>query len=494
MRWWTRQQLNSPNPERRRAALERLVLRASSGLEGAALQALSDSDPLVRLGAVEALTQLTPERALVCLTKAAGHPDPILRERSVRALACFRGHSVVETLRRALRDSGDGVRTAAARALTTLGWRPESEAEQAAWAVARHDFNGAARFGASALESLLLAVADSSNADRRGAVLALAQIADTRATDAIISAARDPDPNVKVAALEALGDLEEAAAADAARAALRDGNANVRAAAAESLGRMADAGSLHPLSKAIKDVNWEVRKAAAEALGKLRDERALAPLVSGLTDSDPDVRLASVEALGRLGFEGATEPLIGSLIDEHAPVRRAADGALRRIDVRWEHSLAAQAALPRLKAALNANDYLVRQSAADVLMRIGAGTTAQPHPSALSRAAAHRRQASVEVFTACLANPDRDVRLAAVEALGRVLEPATRAALERVAGDAEEDEWVRDAARTVVPRLAAVRRHPEASPRAEPGEGKIVALSLWDREPKAAETLSGRGA
>ncbi|MFO1497654.1 MAG: HEAT repeat domain-containing protein [Verrucomicrobiota bacterium] len=243
-------------------------------------------------------------------------------------------------------------------------------------------------------------------------------------------------------------------------------------------------GRLTSYWKTAKDANWEVRKASVEALGRLKDERALSPMIERLADTDADVRLATVEALGQLAFNGAVEALIGSLIDEHAPVRRAAEGALRRIDRTWEQSEATQGAAPKLKAALNANDYTVRQAAADVLNKIGAGTAVQRTPATLSHAAAHRRHAAVEVFTACLVNLDRDVRLAAVEALGRISDAGSRSALHELSTDPEEDEWVRSAAESVLPKLGGTCRAQVLPGATDPGRDKIVPLTLWDRDAK----------
>ena len=484
MQWWTRQQINSRNPEKRKAALERLALRPSASTEAAALQGLSDPDPLVRLAAVEVLTQLKAERAMICLVKSIRHLDPIVRERIARALGCYRDEHATEALRSALRDTHDGVRTAAARGLEGTGWRPTSPADQAAWAVSRHDFNAASACGAAAIEPLLTVLGDTTYSNRRAAVTALAAIGDTRATKALITSARDPDPSVRVVALEALGELREPTATEALRAGLRDSNANVRAAAAESLGRVHDLGAVDLLERGLTDGHWEVRKASVEALGRLKSPHAVSALVERLSDSDDDVRLCTVDALGQFECGEAKEALIGALVDAHAPIRRSAESALRRIDARWEQSESAHAATAKLKLALNANDYPVRQAAADLLMKIGGGAVVERLPSGLSHASGQRRQAALEVFKACLDNADRDLRLAAVEALGRIMEPQCQAALQEVAADPSEDRWVRAAAESILPKLLPTREAPELTAVQDTGRDKIVPLSLWDREAK----------
>ncbi len=484
MQWWTRQQLTSRDPKRRITALGKLAEHPSSSSEALALQLVEDADPGVRLAAIEVLTQLPHDRAAVCLTKCSRHADPAIRERCLRGLASLKDPELAAPLSGFLRDSQLSVRTAAARTLEQLGWKPSNEVETALLAVANQDFSSAAQCGAVAIEPLLAVLADPGYSNRRAVVLALAEIGDVRTTKALMSATRDVDPSVRVVAFEALGDLNEPGVADTVRLGLRDTNANVRAACAESVGRLGDLGAVELLLTTVRDNHWSVRKASVEALGRLKDHRAMTALVSRLSDSDHDVRLAAADALGNLRSPGAIEALIGALIDAHAPVRRAAGNSLRRIDSHWEQSVGAQAAAPRLKGALNTNDYLVRQAAADILTRIGAAAAVDREPAALSHASLYRKQASLEVFLSCLDNPDRDLRLAAVEALGRISDPASLTALRKIAVDNEEDRWVRAAAEGVLPRLNRGSGPPTFTSLSEPDAGKIVRLALWEEEEK----------
>jgi len=418
------------------------------------------------------------------LTGALGNSDPCVRERVALGLARFDKAEAAAPLRQALNDSHSAVRAAAARSLETLNWHPQNDLDEAAAAVARRDLVTAAGYGSAAVEPLLTVLRDTSYPNRSAAVTALAETGDTRATKALMEAARDADSGIRVAALEALGDLNDSLAVQALRNALRDADYHVRATAAEVVGRTLDTGAVDVLLRTLKDAHWEVRKASVEALVRLKEPRALGPLVERLKDSDHDVRLAVVEGLGQLERAESIEALTGALADEHASVRSAAENALRRTDSEWEQSASAQAAVAHLKAALKSNDYWVRQAAANTLTKIGGATLTESAPATLSHASHYRRQAAVDLFTDCLGHEDRDLRLAAVEALGCLGDPRAHVPVSAVAANTDEDQWVRAAAERALPRLVRVR--PSSLLPADAGHesNKIVPVQLWREDAK----------
>jgi HEAT repeat protein len=61
-----------------------------------------------------------------------------------------------------------------------------------------------------------------------------------------------------------------------------------------------------------------------------------------------------------------------------------------------------------LKAALKHPEYWVRQSAAEVLSKIGEGNTGETQFEAFTDAAQHRRRSAVSVNLEVLNEPDRD--------------------------------------------------------------------------------------
>jgi len=208
---------------------------------------------------------------------------------------------------------------------------------------------------------------------------------------------------------------------DVLREQLGDGNEEVRLLAVQSLAPRGE-GALDLLGEALGDGSWRVRKAALELLvalpgtGKveallegLRDEEnaarrntsmealvrlggsALPFLPSLLEDEDPDVRKFVVDILGGIEDVGVCGPLLKALGDREENVAAAAAEHLGRKKY--------AAALPALTARLEKGDFWVRYSCLRALGAIGDPAAG----SAVLRAA-----------------EERDLRQAAVEALGRM--------------------------------------------------------------------------
>jgi HEAT repeat protein len=89
------------------------------------------------------------------------------------------------------------------------------------------------------------------------------------------------------------------------------------------------------------------------------------------------------------------------------------------IDPYWERSEAAMRTTPELQERLRSREYWIRQSAAEVLGKLG---QAQPHSTALSTESdpsRKKRHVVAEILTQMLSDVDQDFRQAAAEAFGR---------------------------------------------------------------------------
>jgi len=202
----------------------------------------------------------------------------------------------------------------------------------------------------------------------------------------------------------------------------------------------------------LRDTSWEVRKAVIEALGRLRDARAVEGLAGALKDSDNDVRETAVEALCQIGDPRALERLILALCDPETSIRQAAASALMRLDRNWERSDSAQRAIPELKAALKSRDYWIRQSAAEVLTRIGKNQSSMRGlQRGIGGAGQFRNDVAIQILSDALRDGDRDLRQAAVEALGRIGDHSLCEPMSSLLQD--HDEVVRDSARTALMAL-----------------------------------------
>jgi len=142
------------------------------------------------------------------------------------------------------------------------------------------------------------------------------------AVDAMLSALRDADRDLRHAAAIALGCLADKRVADDLSGHLMDPDEWVRKAAAEGLNalgvELADA-SLKARQLVVLE-RWE----DAASLG----EAAIAPLSEASARRSSPIRLAAVQALARIGSPAAQEALAARLMDDAPHVRRAAAEAL----------------------------------------------------------------------------------------------------------------------------------------------------------------------
>ena len=451
MHWWTLQQLKFKNPQTRRQAIEKLAAEGTDEAIEHLISALQDDDSAIRLAVVQALGRLKEARAASALVQGMRDPDPEVREAVVGALMQVGDATCIEVLVGALKDLNLSVRRRAAKALDFFGWKPSNDIQKVLRFVALGDYMKAATVGVLALEPLLNALRDKQCLNRRSVVEALSQIGDERVLKPLIGALRDADSHVRVAAVEALGSLRDPRSAEPLTLSLKDQDPLVRAAAANALGTMNDNGSFERLLSSLKDSNWSVRKASVESLGKLKDTRGVEPLTVLLNDSDHDVREAVVAALGLIRHRSAIEHLVVTLADSQSSVRYAAAGVLRLIDLEWEKSIEARRAIPALKAAMTSKEYWVRQAASDTLSKLNDSPKPEPTLNAFTDPVFYKRAAALQALLQALGDWDRDLRLAAAEALGRIADQRAMEPLTAVLMDV--DEWVRQGAEKALLRL-----------------------------------------
>ena len=444
MIWWSLLQLKSDNPESRRRAVEKLGALSGARVWDALAGALKDADAEVRKAAAEALEKYTREQGLEPLMAAFRTPDTGVRGAAAESPQPAGSLPTLDPLVAALEDPAGAVRWHAAKVLENLEWEPATNAQRALLAAARGDLELAASYGPDAVEPLILVLRTGAFHERQAAVRALNWIADERVQQALLIALKDKDVQVRCAAVEALQSPKDPGAVAPLIDTLQDVHPRVRAAAAEALGQFGDPQAVDPLIPLVNDRHQEVRRAAALALGKFRDPRAVDPVAALLKDSDREVREAAAWALGEMGDPRAIGPLIPALKDEQNVVRNLANAALQNLDPHWEQTEAAHAAAAQLKGGLTHAEYRVRQSAADALVRISGLPSAEaratkPAGPALTAPSHYRRQAAMEILISLLGDFDRELRVAAVEALGRngefgAAEPLTRSLNDNDAG------------------------------------------------------------
>ena len=233
---------------------------------------------------------------------------------------------------------------------------------------------------------------------------------------------------------------------------MRDSDSNVRGAAIEAAFRCGGPRAVPALTACLKDTSWEVRQAAANALGLLGERSAVEGLCGLIHDPDRDVRETAIGALGQICDRRAIASLVPALLDPESSVRAAGSSTLQRIDAHWEQSDDVRPAIPKIIEALNHPDYWVHHSAMRLLelLKIDPENppAATPTPKLEEAAAPHP---ALGILAEMLADYDRDFRLAAAVALGRLRDRNSGSMLAAAGRDSDDD--VRRAAKAALAAL-----------------------------------------
>jgi len=112
---------------------------------------------------------------------------------------------------------------------------------------------------------------------------------------------------------------------------LKDPDADIRGTAIQVLGVKAHPKSLSSLVKHLKDPSPSVRVHTAEALGRFDDVRLAPYLIALLGEADEQLVASAARSLGAIGASESFEPLSNLTSDSRATVRLAAVKALAEL-------------------------------------------------------------------------------------------------------------------------------------------------------------------
>jgi len=345
MRWLTRRQFKSNDPEIREETLNKLGAKA--GVKEICLfaEALLDENMDVRRAANRAIAMIPPSLAPQCVAELL----PLLRNSSF-------------TLRKG-----------AALALSALGWTAEKAEHKALCQIALGNFDDIPD-ETEAVEPLLHALKIGAPGVQVCAARALEKlqkkVQDVRIIGALLDALKNSEANIRAAAASALRNCADEKRINPLLKAFKDPVPIVRVAAAEAIGKTERAEYLKHFAPLLKDENFEVRVAAVTELARIQSPEALDLIMCALKDNDADVRKRAVESLGKLRDPRSLGVLISTLIDPESAVRHSAANVLQVINCDWRTSKEAQEAIPRLEAGLSDPEYWVREAAAKALNRI----------------------------------------------------------------------------------------------------------------------------
>ena len=358
------------------------------------------------------------------LINALGYQkDNDVRQAAAAALVRI-GATAVEPLSASLKHEYGDVRRAAAKALGEIGdpraVEPLLAAVKAGTTDSMRDgsslaVEALAKIGTPAIDIMVAALRDVEWKVRRAAVLALSEIGDPRAIQPLIATLMDKDDDVRRAVAGALVKAGEPAVRPLI-VVLEDLNVDARRSAVEALGEIGDPQAVRPLVAVLNDEDQQVRQAAADALVKV-GKPAVQPLIAVLEDLNVDVRRAAAESLGEIGDPQAVRPLVAALNDEDQQVRKAAANALVKVG---------EQSVDLLTSALQDPEGNVRNVAAGILEQLGWKPDCGESGAWYWVIKRDCKQASklglvaVTPLLFALHDEDKDVRMAAAEALGRL--------------------------------------------------------------------------
>lgn len=258
---------------------------------------------------------------------------------------------------------------------------------------------------------------------------------------------KSPNPRVRRRGVQNLAVSDRPSDTALLFAHLDDENAQVRCAAVRGLATANTADALKSLVGALQDESFEVREASARALERLGDARSIKALAGCLRDPDAAVRIAVAGALRSMGWRPSTREELAwfeiTLGNTPAPVplgRVPTDPAIAGYqDTSFFRRLAAEelkasthpARIRELRAALRSTDLLARISAVHDLGKIKDPEITEEmlkifrhrDPQmrlAAAQALAQREDSPPAHFLSLLQDPSSEVRLAAVQFLGRI--------------------------------------------------------------------------
>jgi len=318
-------------PERARAALAMGRIQSGSYAEALAAAA-GDDDPAVRRAAclaVEALGKLAPAGAAEQIVPLLKHGSAQVRAEAAHALLrlrfvpTWRGEDeqppplpddAVLALAETLRDEDEGVRWAAAHALSRYGEAAAAQqlalrgADPNPW-VRAFAVRGVGRSGATDFAEAIAWGVDDEDLHVRAETVASLGLLERYD---LIPEYLDDDPSFHVRAAVAVA-FQSAAGEDSIerlRSLELDASDSVRAAAIEALAGRLGTLYLEALQEYLTDGAWTARAAAARGAGMV-GEPALELLTRAVTDADGRVRTAALEGLAPF----IDRPDVGLFID-----------------------------------------------------------------------------------------------------------------------------------------------------------------------------------
>ena len=275
----------------------------------------------------------------------------------------------------------------------------------------------------NAVEALISTLEDSESQVRLAIVEALGQLGNSHAVEPLITVLTGVDTSLKVVTVQALGEIGNAHAVEALTAAPKDGN--IALAAADTLVKIG-APAVEPLITVLTGTDNSLKMVAVKALGEIGNPRAAEALTAALNDGN--ISLVAADTLVKIGAP-AVEPLIAALKDVNGNVRKAAAEVLGKIGARLEDPTFRARAVEALTAALKGGSWYVLEAVARALESLN-WHPERDEVGAIYWISLGEWESCVEIgapavepLTAALTGLDSDMRISVVMALGKIDDP-----------------------------------------------------------------------
>lgn len=298
---------------------------------------------LLRGYVMESLGLLADKRALSVLIDALGESNSVIRLNAAAALLKIKDVRAVHPLMKLLFDEDEDVRTMAAMALGEIGdSRAATELERVlqGWqqlidqdsgflaAVAEAIGKLSDASSAKALFPLLICQNETVLAKT---LMALKRLKAPSAVEAVAPLLRDQRTAIRRMAVEVLGLSNEPAIINQLVNILRnDHSQEVRAVAARTLGERKATATRSALEDALRD-ELIVRVQAVIAIAQILDKRSMPALLAMMKDAAPEVRFHAVQAVGKFADPKTIKAISALLDDDDDLVRQAVIKALEQL-------------------------------------------------------------------------------------------------------------------------------------------------------------------
>ncbi|MGA1794476.1 MAG: HEAT repeat domain-containing protein [bacterium] len=357
-------------------------------------------DEMLRQAVVESLGQIGDVAAIPALTGALSCNDPALRNDTIASLVniqrmakpkggclpgikhALRNGDLIEHLLRSLQDGDLEIRR---NAVIALGWLKDKRAV-----------------------APLVALMTSYDLEEY-VVGALVSIGDG-AVPCIIEGLHNPDPRIRACIIRCIDWIGNRQGVEACIPCLKDENIEVRNQAAMAMAGWLDLAAIEDgLFESLSDPEPEMRSLVAEILGRSSSKRLVDRLLPELFVKDRSRRLLAITILGRLKNPRTCSPLKGLLEDPSDEIRSAAYIALSSLTVK------------------GLSEELLARGITDASPRV--------RKAVASSITAETGTPLEGTLLVLLGDQDQDVRLAAIEALGRIGDPCCAEDLVRAFSD-----------------------------------------------------------